>query len=71
MADTVSVEFAEASEDLFHIVLRHKLDYWVHFLALAPTSALSCLSPSEMIRTSLSVTEHLCSESTVNRGMEL
>jgi len=71
MADAVGVQFSEARKDLLHIVLRHKLGYWEHCLALGPTSALSCLSPSENIKMSLSVTGHLCSKSIVNRGMEL
>jgi hypothetical protein len=71
MANVVSVEFSEASEDLLHVILRHKSNYWKHFRALSPTSALSCLSPSENIKTSLSVTAHLCSKSIVNRGMAL
>lgn len=71
MADSVSVEFSEAGKNLFHVVLRQKLDYRVHCLVPALTSALSCLNPSENIKTSLSVTELLCSKSIVNRGMEL
>ena len=71
MADTVSVEFSEAGKNLFHVVLKQKLDYRLHCLVLALTSALSCLNPSENIKTSLSVTELLCSKSIVNRGMVL
>jgi len=71
MADVVGVEFSEACKDLFHIVLRHKLYFRVHCLIITLTSALSCLNPSENIKTSLSVIEALCSRSIVNRGMEL
>lgn len=71
MADTVSVEFSETGKDLFHVVLRQKSDYRSHRPVLALTSALSCLNPSENIKTSLSVTELLCSKSIANRGMEL
>jgi hypothetical protein len=71
MTDAVSMEFSEAGKDLFHVVLRQKLDYRVHCLAITLTSALSCLNPSENIKTSLSVTEHFCSNSIVSRGIEL